>query len=154
MRRGISFVIPNEYGRWLEEILKPIDIAAFEWQIESGELYTVIDDRLDEELFSNERKVIDGTELKNRIEANQYYIISADLQGFPKNKVNRVDTFEEFMSSDCHLVLLVVDCIYVTIYCKNQETIELLYKNAITWAFEDIDYITNENDARARLSVW
>ncbi|WP_282021158.1 DUF2691 family protein [Planomicrobium okeanokoites] len=154
MRRGISFEIPNKYGRWLGEILKPIDIAAFDWQIGSGESYTVIDEQLDEELFSKERNVIEGAELKNRIEANQYYIISADLQAYPKNEVIRVETFEEFMESDCQLVLLVVDCIYVTIYCKNQETIELLNKNAITCRFKEIEYITNENDARTRLSVW
>lgn len=154
MRRGISFEIPNKYGRWLGEILKPIDIAALDWQIGSGELYTVIDEQLDEELFSKERNVIEGAELKNRIEANQYYIISADLQAYPKNEIIRVETFEEFIESDCQLVLLVVDCIYVTIYCKNQETIELLNKNAITCGFKEIEYITNENDARTRLSVW
>ncbi|RLQ90855.1 DUF2691 family protein [Planomicrobium sp. Y74] len=154
MRRGISFEIPNKYGRWLEEMLKPINIAAFDWQIGSSESYTVIDDRLEEELFSNKGNVIEGTELKNRVEANQYYIISVDLQAFPKNTVNRVETFEEFIESDCQLVLLVVDCIYVTIYCKNQETIESLNKNAITCGFGDIEYITNENDARTKLSVW
>lgn len=154
MRRGISFEIPNKYGKWIEEMLKPIDITAFDWKIGSGESYKVIDGRLGEELFSSERSVIEGTELNNRINANQYYIISAELQTFPKNAVVRVETFEEFMASNCQLVLLVVDSIYVTIYCKNQETIELLNKNAITCAFEDIEYITDENDARTSLSVW
>ncbi|WP_223643477.1 DUF2691 family protein [Planococcus sp. 4-30] len=154
MKRGISFEIPNKYGRWLGEILKPIDITAFDWQIGSGESYTVIDEQLDEELFSNERNIIEGAGLKNRIEANRYYIIFTDLQAFPKNEVTRVETFEEFLESDCQLVLLVVDCIYVTIYCKNQESIELLNKNAIACGFEEIEYITDENDGRTRLSVW
>ncbi len=29
MKRGFSFKIPNEYGRFLGEILKPIDITEF-----------------------------------------------------------------------------------------------------------------------------
>lgn len=29
MKRGITFEIPNEHGRILGEILKPLDVAAF-----------------------------------------------------------------------------------------------------------------------------
>lgn len=154
MRRGISFEIPNEYGRFLGKILEPVDVAAFDWQIGSGESSIVVDDRLDNELFSDEKNVIKGRRLKNLLDANTYYIIFANLQAFPKNEVARVETFEEFLESSCELVLLVVDCSYATIYCKNQETIESIHYNAITWGFENVEYIIAENDFRTRLSVW
>lgn len=37
MRRGVSFDIPNEYGSLLGDVLKPIDITVFAWQIGNGE---------------------------------------------------------------------------------------------------------------------
>ncbi|PSL36292.1 uncharacterized protein DUF2691 [Planomicrobium soli] len=154
MRRGISFEIPNEYGKFLWEILEPVDVAAFDWRIGSGETYRVVNDQLDKELFLDDKNVIEGRRLKNLLDVNKYYIIFADLQAFPKNRVARVETFEEFLESSCELVLLVVDCSYATIYCKNQETIESIHNNAITWGFESIEYITAENDPRTRLSVW
>lgn len=141
-------------GEWLEEVLKPVKISAYYWQVGSGELYRMIDNQSEKELFRNDRNVIEGTELENRLITNQQYIISADLQAFPENRVTRVETFEEFVESDCQLVLLVVDCIYVTIHSKNQKTIELLNKNAMTCGYENIEYITDENDGRTRLSVW
>ena len=154
MRRGISFEIPNEYGSLLGDVLKPIDITAFNWRIGSGESYMVVNDQLDQELFSEDREIIQGVELKSLLETNKYYIIFAELQAFSIEEISHIETFEEFTQSECELVLLVVDCSYVTIYCKNQMAIKLLYKNAINCGFEDVEYITDENDSRTRLSVW
>lgn len=154
MRRGISFEIPNEYGSLLGEVLKPIVITTFNWRIGSGESYMVVDEQLDKELFSEDRDVIKSAELKNLLETNKYYIIPADLQAFPKGEIPHIGTFEEFIERNCELVLLVVDCSCVTIYCKNQKAIELLHKNAIDCGFEDVENITDKNDSRTRLSVW
>ncbi|MGF9977993.1 DUF2691 family protein [Viridibacillus arvi] len=154
MKRGISFEIPNEYGTLLGEVLKPIDTTVFSWRIGNGESYIVLNDELDKELFSEDRKEIEGAELKNILENNIYYIIFADLQAYTDGEFSDIETYEEFIESQCEIVLLVVDSCYVTIYCKNKETIELLYKNAAECGYEDIKYITEVNDTRTRLSVW
>ncbi|MGE7604411.1 DUF2691 family protein [Peribacillus sp. NPDC097675] len=154
MKKGISFEIPNEYGTFIGEVLKPIDITVFSWRIGNGESYIIVDDELDEELFTEDKKVIEGAELKTLLENNIYYIIFADLQAYPKGEFSDIETYEEFIESQCELILLVVDSCYITIYCKNKETIELLYKNAIESGFEDVEYITDENDTRTRLSAW
>lgn len=51
MRRGINFEIPNEYGSFLWEVLKPINITEFNWRIECEESYLVEEDKLGELLF-------------------------------------------------------------------------------------------------------
>ena len=154
MKRGISFEIPNEYGTILREVFKPIDTTVFSWRIGNGESYIVVDDEVDEALFSEDKKAIEGTELKKLLDNNKFYIVSADLQAYPKGGFTEIETYEDFIESHCELVLLVVDSCYFTIYCRNKETIELLYKNAADCGFEDIEYITDENDTRTRLSVW
>lgn len=155
MKRGISFEIPNERGSFLGEVLKPIDITAFSWQIGSGESYIAakMDDELKEVLFPEDKNVIDGAALKDLLENNKYYIIFADLQAYPKGEFSEIETYAEFIESKCELILLVVDCSYVTIYCKNKEAIELLYKNANDCGFEFVEYITDENDTRTSLSI-
>ncbi|MDH6368576.1 hypothetical protein M2444_000354 [Paenibacillus sp. PastF-3] len=88
------------------------------------------------------------------MENNEYYIIFANFKAFPQEKdVTDVQTYEEFLNSDCQLVLLVVDCEYATVYCKDQGKLEALYHNAIANGYEDVQYITYENDFRTRLSV-
>lgn len=53
MKRGISFEIPNTYGSFLGEILKPIDIPNFDWLIGGEESYFIVDDTLGDSLFPN-----------------------------------------------------------------------------------------------------
>lgn len=152
MRRGVSFEIPNEYGSLLGDVLKPIDITVFAWQIGGGESYCVNNEQL-EELFSEDSNMINGAELKCLLEDHTYYMIFADLKAYPNGEFSTIDTYEEFMESQCELVLLVVDCSYVTIYCKNKKDLESLYDHAISCGFENVEYITDENDTRTRLIV-
>jgi len=154
MQRGVSFKLPNEYGTFLGDVLKPIDIASFSWRIGDVESYQIIDNELCEALFPEDKKTIEGTSLKNIIENGSYYIIFADLQAYPKGKITEINTYEEFVESNCELVLLVVDSYYATIYCKDKDKLKLLFKNAQDYAFKDVAYITDENDIRTRLSIW
>ena len=56
------------------------------------------------------------------------------------------------LKSKCELVLLVADCTYVTIYAKRSKQIELMYENARNQGYY-VEYVTDENDGRTRLSV-
>ncbi|MCA1032879.1 DUF2691 family protein [Bacillus timonensis] len=155
MLRGISFEIPNKYGTYLADMLKPIDITTFNWLNQNEEAYIITDGQFDKALFSEVENDMDGSLLDKRIKDNQYYVIFADLKAFPKGKeVNNIKTYEDFLDSNCELVLLVVDSVYSTIYCKDKEKLKLLYKNAIECSFEDVQYITDENDGRTGLTVW
>lgn len=121
--------------------------------MENEESYFVLSDGLGSELFSEDNKVMSGLELKKLIKDNIYYLIFADLKAYPKGeKVVDIETYEEFKESKCELVLLVVDCTYVTIYAKDQKAIELMYENAWNQGFY-VEYVTDENDGRTRLSV-
>jgi len=152
MKRGISFEIPNNHGKFLREILSPIDIASFNWSID-GESYLVKNGELKEPLLPDE--VMDGSALAERVENNLYYSIFADLKAFPKDKkIKEIDTYDEFLKSNCQLVLLLVDCSFVTIYSKDSCSLELLYKHAKSLGFDGLEYVTEENDERIRLSVW
>ena len=39
MKIGIEFNIPNEYGNFLEQILKQINLDKYIWKIEEDEIY-------------------------------------------------------------------------------------------------------------------
>ncbi|MGG3518626.1 DUF2691 family protein [Bacillus pseudomycoides] len=156
MKRGISFQIPNKFGSFLGDVLKPIDISTFSWRVIPVESYLVVNNELDidKDLFETDTKIMEGADLKKLLENNVYCIISADLQAYPKGKVSEIETYEEFVESECELVLFVVDSCYTVIYCKDKEKLELLYKNAEVFGFENIQFITDENDTRTRITAW
>jgi hypothetical protein len=60
--------IPNEYGRWLDEILKPIDSKLFSLLLGYGEEYNVIDDSL-VPLFPEDIQIIDGETFSKLIDS-------------------------------------------------------------------------------------
>ncbi|MET7020562.1 DUF2691 family protein [Bacillus mycoides] len=153
MKRGITVDIPNENDNLLWKVLKPIDISPFDWWVGSEESYLVARGGLDEALFPEEPSIVEGSDLKRLFKDNIYYVIFADLKAYPKGEeVVDIETYEEFKESKCELVLLVADCTYVTVYAKDQEAIELMYENAIDQGFY-VEYVTDENDGRTRLSV-
>jgi hypothetical protein len=155
MKRGISFEIPHEFGSLLWEIVMPFGVTEFVWASGGEESYLVEDNKLQDPLFPKAVNGIDGLFLRKLLEENRYYLIFVTLQAYPKGKKSLlVETYEEFVSSDCQLVLLVVDSIYVTIYCKDKEKLEGLYQNAKVKGFHNLAYVTDENDTRTRLSVW
>ncbi|MEK4251881.1 DUF2691 family protein [Paenibacillus sp. FSL W7-1287] len=155
MKRGISFEIPNEYGRFLEEILKPLDVTAFDWFVGGEEAYIVTDKGLSNPLFPEMVLGMKGEILKDIIENNKYYLIFADLKAYPKGTyITEINTYKEYLDCDCQLSLLVIDSSYISIYCKESELLEDLYENARISGFNPLEYITDENDFRTGLSVW
>lgn len=153
MNRGVSFQIPNEYGNFLWRILQPVEIANYRWQT-SGESYFVVEGELDDEELFHDYEIVEGAVFEQQLKTNQYYTIFVELKAFPYGKmVNQVNTYEEFADSDCELVLLIADNSYVSIYCKNKNIIEKLYFNALQHDFEDVQFITGENDTRTSLTV-
>ena len=111
-------------------------------------------DGLGSELFSEDNKIMEGSELKKLIKDNIYYLIFVDLKAYPKGEeVVDIETYEEFKESKCEVVVLVADGDYIQIYAKNQEEIEMIYENALNQGFY-VEYITDENDGRTRMSVW
>lgn len=154
MTRGVSFEIPNEYGRYLMEILKPINISSFDWYSGGEEAYVANGSEMGP-LFHGEIFGLGGSELKRILAQSNQYVIFANLKAFPKGQpVIDVLNYAEFLNSNCQLVLLVVDSSYVTIYCKEEDVLEKLYLNAINSCYEKVRYITDENDFRTKLSVW
>ncbi|MEK4670318.1 DUF2691 family protein [Niallia sp. FSL R7-0271] len=152
MKRGVSFEIPNSHGNYLGEILRTIDISSYNWRMD-GEAYLVENGELKEPLLP--ANVMDGLGFSERLEDNLYYCIFADLKAFPKGKViKEIHTYDDFLKSDCQVVLLLVDGSFVAIYVKDSRALEHLYKHAISQGYGGIEYITEENDERIRLSVW
>ncbi|MBT2655810.1 DUF2691 family protein [Bacillus sp. ISL-18] len=155
MKRGISFEIPNEYGRFLWEVLTPVELTKFIWRSGGEESYLIEDNELGKPLFTDEVNWIDCLSLKEHLEHNLYYLIFVDLKAYSKGiNPSVIETYSDFLNSDCELVLLVVDSDFVTIYCKDSEKLEKLYSNAKTKGFENLHYITDKNDTRTNLSAW
>ncbi len=142
MIRGIQFKIPNKWGYMLKDILKNIDLADYDFEInDDNEIWV----ENNEQLFVEE--IIDGEDFNKQISQNPYYIIFANIHiykiGF---KISKIKTYKEFLDSECEIIILIIDSINVCIYMKDKEKLDKIELNAKKNKFKNIEYITDEND--------
>lgn len=143
MNKGISFKIPNEYGSFLNDILKGINIKEYTWKINEDEVYF----NHAEDLFTSE--VLEGQKFERLIAFPSYYIVFVKLQAFtnPSN-LSLIETYEDFINSDCNILILICDNIFVDIYAKASKDIDTIKKNACNCNFSEIKYITELSDKK------
>lgn len=153
MKRGIRFNIPNTYGRFLADMLSPVDVPAYSWFVGGEESYRVKNGGLDQPLFPEETEM-DGETFSDLIHQDEQYLIFVNLKASSKGPVKDVETYEAFRDSNCELTLLIVDSTFVDLYCKDETLLESLYQHALACRFEDVSYLTDANDTRTSLTVW
>ena len=139
---GIRFEIPNEYGQFLKKILENVKIKNGFWKIVTDDIIKKNGDYIfNEEIYNN----IDFQEI---ISSNEYYLTFADIQYYNENKFSEIYDFESFLKSNCDLLIIVVDNIFVDIYSKSKVIIKHIENNAIKYKFKNIAIINNKLDKR------
>ncbi|GKS14038.1 hypothetical protein YDYSY3_50380 [Paenibacillus chitinolyticus] len=155
MKRGISFLLPNLYGTPLADLLSPVELTAYNWLVDGVESYVLEEDRLGDLLFPNPIETMDGDRFKERICTGRHYLIFVDIKAFPTGStVQEVANYGQFTSSGCELALIIVDSVYAALYCKDRDLLTRLKENAVRQGYEDVAYISDDNDFRTKLAVF
>jgi hypothetical protein len=150
MQRGIRFKVPNEWGTIINFILENIQLRDYIFNISNDEIH------LEKEgfLFNNE-DVMEGEVFENLISQSKYYALFANIQRYPKDSiVKNIKTYDDFLKSDCDLIVIIVDGTFVDIFVKFEKDFIQIANNAKKNNFIDIEYITEKNDIIKNLSCW
>ena len=154
---GVSFEISQSEVHNLELILKPIDVANYRWLNIRGQTESFLFPfEQNIELFDQE--LFDAAYLSERIQ-QKHFIIFLKLQAYRSDEsntnadFNNIDTFEEYINSNCQMVILIYDCEYVEIYSKNEQELHNFYLNALRSNFSNVCMITEENMWRTRMNI-
>lgn len=133
---GIRFKIKNEYDNIFYKIFKNIKFENYRWDIVEGEIYNLDGKNyLDKESYSNR-------EFKKLVEYGTYYPVFANIQIYQvQDEREDIQTYEDFISSKCQLILFITDNEFVDIYVKNETWLNIIYQNAINNNFASIKYI-------------
>lgn len=138
---GLKFKIKNEYGSFLNKILNSINVLEYDWEIITDDTICPDDTRL-----FNDNVYLNGEDFLNCIMKDCYYMIFVDLKAFPLNGVHvEIETLNDFLESDCQLILLCTDSEFIEIYCKNKETLDIIYNNCKDFKFTSVEYLSQED---------
>lgn len=154
---GISFIVPNEYGFFLNKILKAINAEKYNWIVWQD----IIEGGLKTDRFADIKR-IDGAELLKLTQASpEYYTLSVNWTAYAKNKnlsfeycendAKYINNGREFIASNSDISLIIDGDVNYFIYIRDKTTIDALRKLAADNGYEDIEYIIDTNDPRDRL---
>lgn len=145
--RGIGFQIPNGYLGLFSDITKSIEINRYSWFILEDQVFNKSSDTSNEFFFNADR--YKGNDFQKKITDEDYYVIFVNLQAyFSDNDFIEINTYDDFQNSNCEIMILISDGIFVDVYAKDENIIETIRLNAQRNNFTKIAYITDENDNR------
>ena len=145
MIKGIKFEIPNKYDNFISKIISRIPCDTYNW-INFEQYDQVFDDNYD---FLFQRKCYSGKDFLSVLSKSDYYVVAVKLQAYPSDfngDISEIKSFDAFEHSNCQLIIRIIDNIYVEIYLKNTHYIQIIYENAVTFDFSNIQFITDDND--------
>lgn len=153
MKRGIFCNIPDNTSLFLRQLLAPIDFTHYRWQNERDEMY--LDEAPSEPVFQEEPYILDGDTFERQL-SRPHTVFLADFKAFPltSDALAPIETYDDFLASDCVLIVLVVDSEYAVVYSKQQATIQALYDNAVHENFPNVAFLTDDNDSRTQMTTW
>ena len=148
--RGISFKVPQKNQNMLCEILSGIDISAYSWCCIKNQ--TEVWDKVSEKELFDETNY-NGNDFLKCIQTPHYMIFLKLQAYYQTHNFYEIQSYENFIDSDCQIIVLVYDCEFVEIYAKDITVCNSIYKKASQSGYDDVSYITEDNDRRTKMSI-
>lgn len=146
---GIKFEIPNTYDITLYKILGDIHFHNRIVKIEEEEVLS------DKGLEFFDKEIYSFSEFEEKIMKTDHYTIFLNLQIYnTENYKSPINDYEQFLNSDCQLVLFITDNVDVEIYSKNEEWLRLIENNVVNFGFKKSELIIDKTSVRKKFSAY
>lgn len=140
---GLTFKIENKYNNFLYKIFDSVDVLNYRWEIIHDEILYKEDEGIKQGLFASD--VLTGQDFLNTIKKKSYYMIFVDLKAFAVDSAYvEINTFQDFLESDCQIILLCVDSEFIDFYCKEKSILDIVYNNCVKYGFRSVEYLSLE----------
>lgn len=141
---GIEFKIPNVWGTVLNDILDGIKLEDLIFRLGYEEVF------LSNNEFLFKEDIYSGLEFSKLIKNKKYYTVFLNLKLYDKNTNydDDIENYNDFLNSNCKLILIITDCEYVEIYSKDIKYLNIIKENAIKHNFSNIVDINKREDIK------
>lgn len=116
---GLDIKVKNAHSNYLNKILYDINLFNYDWDIITDDFIYYENGELTEYFFGAD--VLNSEEFIKCISRDIYYMIFADIKAYPLgNERIEINTFEDFLRSNCVMVIMCVDVSFIEFYCKKK----------------------------------
>jgi hypothetical protein len=150
---GLDIRVKNEYSNYLYKILNGINLFNFVWYINADDFLYSESGNLNESFFGT--NILSGEEFFKCISRDNYYMIFADIKAYPLGcESTELETFEDFLKSNCELIFLCTDSTFIEFYCKDRDILDKVYNNCTGDEFETVQYKSIRDVIERNLIAW
>lgn len=145
---GLEVIKNNESDNFLYKFFEGIDFQKYKWVIDHEEI-----------LFEEDKKFFDSETLNGQdffkcIIRKNYYIVFLDLKIYKAEGIKtEIETYNDYLKSDCEMIFLCSDAKYINFYCKDREVLDKIFQNCLNNNL-NASKINYENNYRTKMSVW
>jgi len=149
---GLNIRVKNATDNFLYKIFNGIDLSGYIWEIAEDDIMCIKNGEHTQGLFNS--NIMNGEEFLSCISIDDYYMIFADIKAYPVGyNYSEIDSYEDYLISDCQIILLCADSTFIDFYSKDMTILEKVYENCINYGLEEVTTFTEENDSRTRMSI-
>ena len=147
--RGYNLIMKgSSFDSILSDLLNGISVEEYNWLIMDCNIC-----RRPETVFLNYDGIYTGKEFKKLLkELETCYIININMQAAHK-VIDAVKDYDDYLNSECKLVILICDVAYNEIYCKSSELCETIRSNCLKLDYSKFEVIDDDNDGRTVFRV-
>ena len=138
---GVEFESNNLDSGILKQIFKDFDVTKYTWKVFNEQAW---DEDLNN-LFEN--RLYNADEFISTINKPTDLIMLISIYAFD-GSTKEINSFEDYINSNCQIMFYVVDCNYLDIYCKREEDLHFFYNKAKELKADKVNYITEDNFCR------
>jgi hypothetical protein len=149
---GLEIEVGNATNNYLYKIFNGVDVTKYIWYIVTDDIMFDNDTEQARSFFGE--PIVSGENFLKSISRDSYYMIFVDVKAFPVNSKHiEINTYQEYLNSECQMIFLCADSSFIDFYCKDLEMLKKVYDNCVNHSFEKVEVITEENNSRTRMSV-
>ncbi len=150
---GLDIRVRNEYSNYLYKILDGIDFLSYVWEVNYEDFLYHENGDIKQVFFPT--SVLNGVEFFKCISRDSYYMIFADIKAYPLgSERSEIKTYNDFVESNCEVILLCTDSMFIEFYSKKRNVLDRVYNNCIGENFEKVAYLTTEDASGRSFVAW
>ena len=109
---GIRFKIPIEYNNYFKQILENINTQNSIWNIKTDGIIK------SDGTYLFAKESYNDKEFQSIIGDYNYYLTFADIECYLNHNFTNIYNYQYSLNSDCYLLIIIVDNVFVDIYAK------------------------------------
>lgn len=144
---GVSFRVPNTYGKLLYVLLNNILKFPYTWR-KGSHIEILFTDNFDHELeYIDGLEVLNSSQMKNYVTYGDYYPIFATFYGYlSADDIGKpISNGADFINSDCNILICIVDSVEVIFLSKDPSIIDDIEKKYFQHHFSNLKHIDTED---------